>query len=273
MKKKVILFCVLFLIIIFPLVNAEETDFSKKAYKCYDMQENNEDKNLPACYKKPDKNSSKDVVVDTVKTGKVISIKKVLPSTEEETSSESTSENEQVRTIVWDSAKKEFDVSTKDRLEIYKPLDQNSSRKYTIFTNAASLASRIGVESCSLNTLSVWQIANRVSKIVYEEHVEKLAEKVKILKKKEEQLESKGTKARQHIIKLRTIINVIIKMLNKSYEPEESSLTCEETKCMGDLWKFLYSTRKIELEKTKLGAFIQSLANKKVNKETKSHGL
>jgi glucosamine 6-phosphate synthetase-like amidotransferase/phosphosugar isomerase protein len=245
--------------------------YSRKDYKCYDVPADDDDKNLPACYKgsdetttgDSDKSSGKNVVGNAVKTGKVVSIKKVLPTSEEENPSEAAPENEQIRTIAWNQAKKEFDASAKDKTDMYKQLDQDSSRKYTVFTNATSLANRIGVESFALDTLTACQIANRVSKMVYEEHVENLAKKVKTLEKNEEQLEGKGAKARQHIVRLRTIINTIVRILNKSYEPGQATLTHQETECMGYLWKFLYSTRKDELEKTKLGTFIQKLSNKK----------
>ena len=250
--------------------------YNKKNYKCYDVPaDDDDDKNLPACYQELNEGtasgSDKDVVGNKVKTGKVISIKKVsAPLEKEGNSDETTSEDDQIRTILWNPAKKEFDASTKDKSDMYKLLDQDSSRKYTVFTNSGSLANRIGVEDFTLNTLTACQIANRVSKMVYEEHVEKLAEKVKTLEENADQLESKGAKARQHIVRLRTIINAVVRMLNKSYEPGQATLTCQETECMGDLWKFLYSTRKTELEKTKLGIFIQSLANKK--KENTSVG-
>jgi glucosamine 6-phosphate synthetase-like amidotransferase/phosphosugar isomerase protein len=248
--------------------------YNKKKYGCYGIPANEDSENLPACYKKPDKitingsdkNSNKDVTENAVKTGKVVSIKKVLPTTEE-ASGEVTPKNEQIRTIVWNPAKKEFDADTKDKTDMYKEFDQNSSRKYTVFTSTKSLASRIGVEDFTLNTLTACQIANRVSKMVYEEHVEKLAEEVRTLKENEDQLENKGAKARQHIVRLRSIINAVVRMLNKSYEPGQDTLTGQEIECMGYLWKFLYSTRKTELEKTKLGLFIQSLARKNHKKK------
>lgn len=250
--------------------------YSRKHYRCYDVPDDDDDyKNLPACYQKPNeittgdsgKDLSKSAVNNTVKTNKVVSIKKVSsPSEKEENPDENTLKNEQTRIIVWNPAKKEFDAGTKNTSEMYKQFDQDSSRKYTIFSSTGSLANKLGVEAYSLTTLTSCQIANRVSKMVYEEHVEKLAEKVKILEKNEEALESKATKARQHIIKLRAIINVVIRMLNKSYEPGQSILTYQEIECMSDLWKFLYSTRKAELEKTKLGIFIQSLTNRKKEK-------
>lgn len=245
--------------------------YNRQNYKCYDVPEDdvlpgeNDDKNLPACYQDPAENkpdtSSKNVVGNAVKTGKVISIKKATPTEEV-----SDKENEKIRTIKWNPSKKEFDANTKKKTDIYKLFDQDSSRKYTVFTNAGSLASRIGVEDFALTTLSACQLANRVSKMVYEEHVEKLAERVKTLEKETEQLENKGAKARQHIVRLRALVNVVVKMLNKSYEPGQSALTAQEIECMRDLWKFLYSTKKAELEKTKLGIFIQSLASKQKQK-------
>jgi hypothetical protein len=246
--------------------------YSRKHYKCYDVPNDDDDdyKNIPACYQKLNgattvdsgKTLIKDNVNNAVKTGKVVSIKKVSSPSEKENTDENTLKNEQIRVIVWNPAKKEFDASTRNTSEMYRHFDLDSSRKYTIYSSAGSLANRLGVEDYSLTTLTACQIANRVSKMVYDEHVEKLAEKVKTLEKNEEVLESKGTKARQHIIKLKAILNAVTRMLNKSYEPGQSFLTYQETECMGDLWKFLYSTRKAELEKTKLGIFIQSLTNK-----------
>jgi hypothetical protein len=233
--------------------------YNKKSYKCYNVPEDNDDKNLPACYQGSESKPDETPAGNAVKTGKVVSIKKVEKK-EEEKSDNTVPERAQVRTVVWNPAKKEFDSGTKDTIEMYKLIDQTDT-KYTIFTGAKTLAAKIGVEDFVLNTLTSCQLANRVSKMVYEEHAEHLAEKVSILKKKEEQFENKATKARQHIIKLRALINIIVKMLSGSYEPNKVSLTGQEKENMGSLWRFLYSTRKDELENTSLGKFILSLAD------------
>jgi glucosamine 6-phosphate synthetase-like amidotransferase/phosphosugar isomerase protein len=237
--------------------------YNRKTYKCYDVQENDDDdKKLPACYKdvNNDNTTGDNTTENAVKTGKVVSIKKVEKKEEKKDPDNNVSETEQIRTIVWNAGKKEFDTGTKDKTEIYKPMDQTAS-KYTIFSSAGSLAARIGVEKFALDTLTTCQLANRVSKMVYEEHAEHLAKKVDKLEKKEEQFENKAIKARQHIIKLRGLINIVVKMLNRSYKPDQVSLTSQEVENMSGLWKFLYSTRKSELEHTSLGKFILSLTN------------
>ena len=178
----------------------------------------------------------------------------------------------QLRVVTWNKERLEFDFTTKNKKDIYnREIESRETSRYTIFKNTKSLAAKLNLEECVVATLTEAQLANRVSKMIYEENIAGLADEVKRLKNNENKSEEKAQKARAHIITLRGIINAVVRILSKSYKPGQVVLTGQEAENMGCLWKFLYSNRKWELKDTSLGIFIISLKKSYDKKQKLNH--
>lgn len=218
---------------------------------------------LPACYtpqSNQDAASTTTTKDKTKKEAKETNVKlKKVENKENSGGNEKKEQESQVRVATWNREKKEFDSETKNKEDIYRQIEKRPNDKYTVFRSTKTLAAKLNIDASVLSSLTNAQLANRVSKIVYDEHVAGSAEEIKRLTENEKQFEEKAQKARKHIITLRGIINTVVKILSKSYQPGQADLTKQESEGMGNLWKFLYTNRKSELKHTSLGAFIVGL--------------
>jgi hypothetical protein len=164
----------------------------------------------------------------------------------------------------WNEKNMDFDFITENFDDIYIKSQKLLTDKYTIYKNCKTLAGKLDIPVDTLTSYTLPQIANRVSKIIYDEYVESKINELKIATKKIEKLESKSDKAREHILALRGIINLLIGILvqAKNIEYPKLKLSKLEKRVLGKTWAFLYSNKKTSIENTALGKFIYNLGHK-----------
>lgn len=232
--------------------------YNKQNNHMYDDKEKNK---IPVCYTANkdyshySQHSTPAVTENKNEEENKVTLKKV----ENKETTNTNKEEPRIKIAIWNREKNEFDSGTKDKKDIYKKIEKKPNDKYTVFRSTKSLAAKLSIDDSVLNSLSNAQLANRVSKIVYEEHAANLVNEVERLKENEKKFEEKAEKARKHIITLRGIINAVVRILSKSYLPGQADLTKQESENMSSLWKFLYTNRKNEIKHTNLGTFIINL--------------
>ena len=177
-----------------------------------------------------------------------------------------------IETAKWNTNKKVFEVEYQNTLDVYKEhLDNTFLDKFTIYKNNKMLANKLKMDEMHLDSLTAAQLANRASKIIYDEQVERKDIEIKTLKEKVAKQEIKAEKVRIHIINLRNIANILVTTLNMSYKEGQLNLNKDEEASMSTLWKFLYCTNKDRLKSSVLGKFISELANKETKKSIIGH--
>jgi len=205
---------------------------------------------------------------DVVKTGKN---NEHCTAVEQQTT-ENLQSQRKVRIVTWNKKTCRFDTSFADVEKIYIPEQNFLNSKYTIFKNMKSLATKLDVPLATVTSYTLPQIANKVSKIVYDEYFEKSTNLVSEIKK----LEEKQERARKHIITLRNIVNTLLSMLGGSggfcyFKEKYENLTQEKKENLSKLWLFI-NKREVSKESS-LGKFIQSVYIKGNNiKKTESSG-
>lgn len=238
------------------------------------MYQNDEDYNFPrgecqppALINESEKKKDEDTKtpLNTVTT---TTVKKI--ETEDKTK-ETETDKDVVRIVSWNETSKSFDFIKEKTDDIYIKSQKLLTDKYTIYKNCKMLAGKLDMPVETITNYTLPQIANRVSKLVYDEYVESKISELEIEKKKIEKLEKKSDKARRHILTLRGIINLLIGILVsvKSVEYSKLKFSELEQRVLSKTWTFLYSNKRTAIENTALGKFIYNLGHKdKDNEQT-----
>ena len=169
-----------------------------------------------------------------------------------------TNVNKSIKTAEWNEDIMMFSTVIENFDSVYIEFQKIITDKYTIYKNNKILANKLDIPVETLTSYTLPQIANRVSKIVYDEYVENKIKRIDALEKDIEKFEKKSDKARGHILTLRGIINLLTKILMeiKSIEYSKFEFNELEKRVLSKTWQFLYANRKIALENTTLGKFI-----------------
>jgi len=169
-----------------------------------------------------------------------------------------------IKAVSWNETSKSFDFITEKYDDIYIKSQKLLIDKYTIYKNCKTLASKLDMPVETLTNYTLPQIANRVSKLVYDEYVESEIKKSKDIIEELNKLKEKSYKSREHIFTLRSIINLLVGILAqaKTLEYTELKFSEFEQRILSKTWTFLYSNRKTDLKNTALGKFIYNLGHK-----------
>jgi len=238
-----------------------------KGHSRHNLYEDDDDYNFPGAIHSRDKVNYPPAVVnqekkdekkedDKNKAGPTNVVKEVEPVV--------TDKEETVEIVSWNEKDKSFDFTTAPVGDIYVTSQKLWSDNYTIYKNCKILASKLDIPVETLTSYTLPQIANRVSKIVYDEYINSKAKELKEALEKIKKFEQKSEKARKHILTLRGILNTIVVILAQAKSVDYSKLTFNaiEKRILGQLWEFLYTGKKASIQDTALGKFIYKLGHK-----------